>query len=92
MRRIWLVLILAALLLLAAFEGGATAKTIGGCPSGDGWQLVTVASLGITPEEASGIASLDGNGDGSTCITPVPSNPAAVNSGAMIFRDNTVRG
>ena len=56
-------------------------------PAWDGWQLVAVADLGITPEEATGIASLDGNGDGMTCIKPQPNFPK--NPGAFTFRDNT---
>jgi len=90
MRRSLLVLALSTVLLVAFFEGGATAKTIGGCPSGDSWQLVTVESLGISEEQATGIPSLDGNGDGWTCIFPAPANSAAPVAGGFIFRDNTV--
>jgi hypothetical protein len=73
-----------------AFPTGAVGKSIGGCPPSGGWQLVTVESLGITPEQAVGIASLDGNRDGLTCIVPVNAAPPAPISGAIIFRDNTV--
>jgi hypothetical protein len=49
-----------------------------------------VASLGITPDLATGIPSLDGNRDGWTCTRPlsVPGLP----EGAFVFRDNTVQG
>lgn len=90
MRRSLLLLALASVLLVAFFEGGAAAKTIGGCPSGDSWQLVTVESLGISEEQATGIPSLDGNLDGWTCISPLAANSAAPLAGAFIFRDNTV--
>ncbi len=69
-------------LAVAAFAPiGASGKTIGGCPSGAGagWSLVTVESLGIDPEVAVGIASLNGNGDGYTCLK------------GLVFRDNTVQ-
>jgi hypothetical protein len=71
-----------------AFAGTASAKSIGVCPTGDEWNLVTVKSLGIPPDTASGLASLDGNQDGWTCIKPSPGLP----EGAFIFRDNTVQG
>jgi hypothetical protein len=73
------------------FPATPLAKSVGGCPSGDGWQLVTVESLGIPPEDASGIPSLDGNLDGRTCIKPLTGVPGAP-EGAFIFRDNTVQG
>jgi hypothetical protein len=68
---------------------GAQAKSVGGCPPAGNWQLVTVESLDISPEVASGLASLDGNDDGWTCIKPlaIPGAP-----GAFVFRDNTVQG
>jgi hypothetical protein len=81
------VVILAATVAVA-FPGAASAKSIGGCPTGDEWNLVTVKSLGIPPDAASGLASLDGNMDGWTCIKPSPGLP----EGALIFRDNTVQG
>jgi hypothetical protein len=73
-----------------AFPGAASAKSIGGCPTGDEWNLVTVESLGIPPDAAVGIPSLDGNRDGWTCTRPlgVPGLP----EGAFVFRDNTVQG
>ena len=76
--------------LAVAFAGTASAKSIGACPTGDNWSRVTVASLGITPEVANGIPSLDGNRDGWTCTKPlgVPGLP----EGAFVFRDNTVQG
>jgi hypothetical protein len=73
-----------------AFPGAASAKSIGACPTGDDWTLVTVESLGIPPDSAAGIPSLDGNLDGWTCTRPlgVPGLP----EGAFVFRDNTVQG
>jgi hypothetical protein len=73
-----------------AFPGAASAKSTGGCPTGDDWNLVTVESLGIPPDAAVGIPSLDGNQDGWTCTMPlgVPGLP----EGAFVFRDNTVQG
>ena len=92
MRRIILGIAFAFLLVVGAFPLSAGAKSLGGCPQGGGasWQLVTVESLGLSEEQASGIPSLDGNKDGHTCISPVPSSPNAINSGAIVFRDNTV--
>ena len=77
--------IAAVALVLFALAPTAGAKSTGGCPSGDNWQLVTVASLGFT--DTSGIASLDGNGDGLTCIKVLSNGP-----GGGVFRDNTVQG
>jgi hypothetical protein len=74
-----------------AFPGAASAKSIGGCPTGDDWNLVTVASLGIPPDTAVGIPSLDGNQDGWTCIKPFVGVPG-IPEGAFVFRDNTVQG
>jgi hypothetical protein len=90
MRRFLVALGLSMALVGWAFPTGAAGKSIGGCPLGGGWQLVTVESLGITPEQAVGIASLDGNRDGLTCIVPVNAAAPAPISGAIIFRDNTV--
>ncbi len=90
MRRFLVALGLAVAIVGWAFPTGAVGKSIGGCPSGDGWQLVTVESLGIPPDQVVGIASLDGNRDGLTCIMPVNADPSAPISGAIIFRDNTV--
>ena len=47
-----------------------------------------MASLGITPETATGIPSLDGNQDGLTCINRLPNHPLIED--AFVFRDNTV--
>lgn len=66
----------------------AADEPLGGCPPGGNWELVTVASLGIDPETASGIASLDHNDDGWTCIKPLPNYPV---EGVFVFRDNTVQ-
>lgn len=46
--------------------------------------------LGILGDEALGIASLDGNGDGYTCIKPAPVSLHSVFYGGFLFRDNTV--
>jgi hypothetical protein len=76
--------------VMLVLSTGASAKAVGGCPPG--FELVTVESLGITPEEASGIPSLDGNGDALTCIMPSSANEHAVIAGGFVFRDNTVMG
>jgi hypothetical protein len=68
---------------------GAQAKSVGSCPLGGEWDLVTVESLDLPPELTSGLASLDGNGDGWTCIMPLANFPAPE---VFIFRDNTVQG
>jgi hypothetical protein len=68
---------------------GAQAKSVGGCPRGGDWDLVTVESLDLPSEIVSGLASLDGNGDGWTCIKPLANFPAPE---VLIFRDNTVQG
>lgn len=76
----------AAVLVAAPLYGGAAhAKAVGGCPETAGFALVTVESLGIPDEDVEGLPSLDGNGDGLTCIRPVADGKW------MIFRDNTVR-
>jgi hypothetical protein len=85
LRRGTRLLLAAPIAAVALIPATARAKSIGGCPSGGNWQLVTVASLGVP--NASGIPSLDGNGDGLTCIKPLPNYPSA---GAFTFRDNTV--
>lgn len=79
-----------ALALALAPTSAAHAKSVGGCPPAGGFVLVTVESLGITPETASGIASLDGNGDGMTCIRFLRTSDNS-NAPIGIFRDNTVR-
>ena len=77
---------LATAVVAAAYlaPGSAVGKSTGGCPesASEKWELVTVESLGIPPEAATGIASLDGNGDGLTCIKPQGTGG--------VFRDNTV--
>lgn len=90
MRRRMLALVLGTLVLLAIPVTGASAKSVGGCPDSTSqkWELVLVADLGINEEEAAGIPSLDGNGDGYTCIKPLPGHPAGPDT--FIFRDNTV--
>ncbi len=92
MKRFVVGLCLSVLLVVLPFPVMAGAKSIGGCPvdATGNWQLVTVASLGIPEEIAVGIASLDGNGDGWTCVIPVPASASAPIAGAVIFRDNTV--
>ena len=81
-------LIAAPVVVAVALPGTASGKSIGGCPSGGDWELRTVAELGIDPEVASGIPSLDGNGDGNTCIHPLANYPRFPD--AFVFRDNTV--
>ena len=49
---------------------------------------MTVESLGIPPDQASGIPSLDGNADGWTCAKYQPLGNGFT---ALQFRDNTVR-
>jgi hypothetical protein len=75
-----------AALVVALSAAPATAKSVGGCPATGGWTLASLADLGISPETADGIASLDGNGDGYTCIKPL----AQTGTDVVIFRDNTV--
>jgi hypothetical protein len=87
-RRFGAAIAVLAATVAVAFAGTASAKSIGACPTGDDWDLVKVKSLGIPPDAASGLASLDGNMDGWTCIKPSPGLP----EGAFIFRDNTVQG
>ena len=48
--------------------------------------MASLTDLGIDPETADGIASLDGNADGYTCIKPLVHTGTDV----VIFRDNTV--
>jgi hypothetical protein len=67
----------------------AGAQPVGGCPSGDDWELVRAVDV-IDPEFISGLPSLDGNGDGMTCIQYLPNHPAG--SDIFVFRDNTVQG
>ena len=75
----------ASVFVFAVLTGGAAqAKSVGSCPTEAGFALVTVLSLGITPELSEGYPSLDGNGDGLTCIKPVADGKWT------IFRDNTV--
>jgi hypothetical protein len=78
-----------ALVFALAPMSAAQAKSVGGCPPAGDFELVTVESLGITPDMASGIASLDGNGDGMTCIRFLTTSENS-NSPIGIFRDNTV--
>lgn len=86
--RIHRVIIAAPLVVAVALPATAAGTSTGGCPSGGNWELRTVAELGIDPEVASGIPSLDGNGDGRTCIHPLPNYPRFPD--AFVFRDNTV--
>ncbi len=82
--------IVTVVIVLSLAPGLARAKSLGACPTGSGaeWTLVTVSSLGIDPETAMGIPSLDGNGDGMTCIrTPPQESPLGE---LTLFRDNTV--
>jgi hypothetical protein len=82
--------IVTVVIALSLAPGLAQGKSLGACPTGSGaeWTLVTVSSLGIDPETAMGIPSLDGNGDGMTCIrTPPQDSPLGE---LTLFRDNTV--
>ena len=85
LRRMMVLLGTAGIAAALFAPGAAVGKSVGGCPQGanEKWQLVTVASLGIDPETATGIPSLDGNADGLTCIKPH-------SDGGGVFRDNTV--
>ena len=82
----WQALLLATTVAgtVAGKAGVAEAKSVGGCPPGGAFRLVSVEDLGIDPEVATGIPSLDGNQDGLTCIKPLGEE-------GFIFRDNTVR-
>lgn len=90
-RRFGAAIAVVAATVAVAFAGTASAKSIGDCPTGDDWSLVKVKSLGIPPEDVSGIPSLDGNEDGWTCIKPFVGVPG-IPEGAFVFRDNTVQG
>ena len=69
----------------------ASATSTGGCPTQGGFSLVSVASLGIPPEQIDGIAGLDINNDGLTCVK-VPVVPSTSSLfGGLLFRDNTVQ-
>lgn len=85
---------LIALMLSTILIQGAGARSTGGCPSGasEKWVLASVEGLGIDPEVASGIASLDGNGDGNTCIRKLFESEGTICNMDLpiIFRDNTV--
>src|SRR5262245_52695111 len=84
-----------ALVLVTTTAGAATVvgqgKPVAGCPPGGDWNLVTVASLGIDPETASGIPSLDGNGDGYTCTRIQPLGIPPGGFYGETFRDNNVK-
>jgi len=75
-----------AALVVALTSAPAAAKSIGSCPAGGGWVMASLTDLGIDPETADGIASLDGNADGYTCIKPLVHTGTDV----VVFRDNTV--
>jgi hypothetical protein len=92
MKRLLMGLALVIAVVLASIPTFAQAKSLGGCPQSatESWQLVTVESLGIPEEIAVGIASLDGNRDGFTCIMPNPASASAPIAGSLVFRDNTV--
>jgi hypothetical protein len=75
---------------------GASAKSTGGCPSSasEKWVLASVQGLGIDPVVATGIASLDGNADGNTCIRKLQASEGTICNmeNQIVFRDNTVAG
>jgi hypothetical protein len=81
---------IAAALCLAglSFAAPASATSLGGCPSGGTWQQVRVVDV-LDPEFISGNPSLDGNGDGLTCIQYLLNHPAG--DDIFVFRDNTVQ-
>ena len=65
---------------------GHVNKTVGGCPHSGKWDLVSLGSLGL--DNAVGLPSIDGNGDGMTCVLV-----QALRNGknGMVFRDNNVK-
>ena len=76
-----------AILLAFATVAMKASGPVGGCPKGSGdWELVVVAVVfpDVDPTILAGIPSLDGNGDGLTCIRPAGLS--------VTFRDNTVQG
>ena len=86
MRRLLTITSVAAILSSPWLAVPATgAQAGGGCP--EGWELKRVRSLGIDSETATGIPSLDGNGDGWTCVMTLENHPI---EGAFVFRDNTL--
>jgi hypothetical protein len=88
------ILSIVAALIAGSIVGMSTASaaSTGVCPAHGGWSLVSVASLGIPPEQTDGIASLDGNNDGLTCAK-TPDLPSTSDLfGGVLFRDNTVQG
>ena len=88
-RRVGAASIAALCLVGLSFAAPANRRPAGGCPSGGTWQLVRAVDV-IDPEFISGFPSLDGNGDGLTCIQYLPNHPAG--SDIFVFRDNTVQG
>jgi hypothetical protein len=74
-----------AIVLACATVSMSASGPIGGCPSGGPWELVVVADVfpDVDPTILAGIPSLDGNGDGLTCIRPAGQS--------ITFRDNTVQ-
>lgn len=82
----WCVAVATSSALACAAVGVEASGPVGGCPSGGGWELVRVADVfpDIDPTILAGIPSLDGNGDGLTCIRPAGLS--------VTFRDNTVQG
>jgi hypothetical protein len=85
MRRLVTIASLVLLLGTAGIPPSAAKEPLGACPPGDDWELVKVSSLHIPREVVSGLASLDGNGDGWTCVSPLEQR------GGLVFRDNTVQ-
>ena len=66
--------------------GSASARLVGGCPPQGGFVLTQVTDLDL-PEELLSNPSLDGNGDGLTCVKVLPG--VGNEAGYRIFRDNT---
>ncbi len=76
----------AAALLAGLSMAPAAAKSAGGCPAPEsGFSLAVVADI-FPPDYEQ--ASLDGNGDGLTCIKP----KIIQGEEYTFFRDNTVQG
>ena len=92
---LWVFTALAVMLLVIPIQGASAAST-GGCPNSasEKWTLAWVEGLGIAPEVATGIASLDGNGDGKTCIRKLHASEGTICNmdNQIVFRDNTVAG
>lgn len=79
------VLLIVLLLALAAGPVSAAGKPIGGCPTGFTLRLASDFPFN---EGDPGWNSIDGNGDGYTCLRPTPTPPWPY---AAVLVDNTVK-